>query len=203
MRFTRKLVLLAVAAAATMAFTASSAQALEIANEATGVHCPATAPANEPFLTHGPGSGGCLLRAHSVGTIEFSVLGAMTECTNTFEGRTNEEGEGFVYNQTIANCMSTVVTPCNADGTGPNENWIFHLNNESGANAAEVRLCLVAVGTVFNCHLFLDVTEPTPHRYRFSTGGSHRFCENSGSFSVRGVWALEVDGPHPAIEIRG
>jgi hypothetical protein len=204
MRFARKLMLLAVAAAATMALTASSAQALEIATESTGVHCLAITPNNaEPFITHGAGGGGCRIRAHSVGTVEFSAFGSMTECNNAFEGRSNELGEGFIYSQSITNCTPTVVVPCDANGDGVTETWILHLNAESGANAAEARFCVRSQNVTFNCHLFLNVTEPTPHRYEFSTGGVHRFCENNGFVSVRGHWEQEVDANHPAIEIRG
>jgi hypothetical protein len=204
MRFARKLMLLAVAAAATIALTASSAQALEIATESTGVHCTAVTPVGaEPFITHGAGGGGCLIRVHSVGTVEFSAFGSMTECNNAFEGRTNELGEGYFYSQSLTNCTPTAEAPCNADGVAPNENWIFHFNAESGANGAEIRTCRVSGGITFNCHLLLDVSEPTLHRYRFSTGGVHRFCENNGFISFRGTWEQEVDTVHPAIEIRG
>jgi hypothetical protein len=208
MRFARKLVLLAVAAAATMALTAASAQALEIFTEAGGAHCTAVTPtANEPFINHGRGGGGCQIKAHSVGTVEFEgpIIG-MTECNNVFEGRSNELGEGFIYEATITGCTRYAVVPCAENGVM--DNWILHVNQDAPgigmtrANGADARFCVTVGGAVFNCHLLLDVTEPTLHRYEFSTGGAHRFCEGSGTISVRGRWEQEIDGPHPAIEIR-
>jgi hypothetical protein len=206
MRFARKLVLFAVAAAATMALTAPSAQALEIATEATGVHCTAITPtANEPFITHGTGGGGCRFRFHSLGTVEIGdPLGNMTECNITFEGRLNELGEGFIYSQTFTGCTVFTVTPCNVDGVAPSENWILHVNGEHGANGAEIRICWVMIGSTFNCHLLLDLSENPLHRYRLSTGGVHRSCED-GRVTIRGTWEQEgvTQGTHPAIEIRG
>jgi hypothetical protein len=204
MRFVRKLMLLAVAAAATMALTASSAQALEIATEGTGVHCTAVTPVNaEPFITHGTGGGGCTIKAHSVGEVEFGSGGLMTECTNVFEGRTNELGEGFIYHHEITNCEPFPLIPCDANNDGIRENWILHVNGEHGANGVEARFCVRTFGITFNCHLFLDLSESPLHRYRLSTGGVHRNCEGNGA-NVRGLWEQEVvPGIHPAIEIRG
>jgi hypothetical protein len=203
MRYARKLVLLALTAAATMALTTQSAQALEITTEATGVHCSSIMPVGaEPFITHGTGSGGCPFRLHSVGTVEVSVFGQMTECNFTLEGRSNELGEGYFYFVALTNCSPSVTRPCDANNDGVMENWIFHLNAESGTNAFEVRLCLTMNGFTSNCHLFLDIAEPTPHRYRFSTGGVHRNCEQFG-VSIRATWEQEVDAVHHAIEIKG
>jgi hypothetical protein len=208
MRFARKLVLLALAAAATMALSASSAQALEIATEGTGVHCTVVTPGNaEPFSTTGTGSGGCLIKAHSVGTVELSRFGVMTECNNVFEGRSTELGEGFIYSASLTGCSPVNVTPCLSGGLF--ENWILHVNADTPAvggtraNGAEARFCVVSFGATIRCHLLLDVTEDAPHIYEFSTGGAHRACENSASVSVRGHWEQEIDGPHPKVEIRG
>jgi hypothetical protein len=203
MRFARKLMLLAVAVTATMALIASSAQALEIATEATGVHCTALTPANaEPFITHGTGGGGCRFRLHSVGSVEFRLVGATITCTERFEGRLNEFGEGFIYHVEITGCFGADITPCNANGDTIVENWILHVNGEHGASGVEIRMCRAIFGTMFNCHLFLDVSENPLHRYRLSTGGVHRNCEN-GQASINGTWEQEVDLNHPAIEIRG
>jgi hypothetical protein len=201
MRFARRLVLLAVAAIATMALMASSAQALEIATESNGVHCVPVTPNNaEPFITTGTGGGGCLYRAHSIGTVELSSFGQMVECNMVLEGRINELGEGYIYSVSFTGCTPFAVVPCTINGVM--ENWIVHWNAEVGANVKEVRLCVVALGVTIRCHLFLNVSENPLHRYPFNTGGVHRFCEGN-MVSIRGSWEQEVDAAHPAIEVRG
>ena len=89
MRLTHKLMLLAVTAIAAMAMSAASASALSVKTESTGVACSAVSK-----TTHGTGSGGCLVHATSVGTVELSAFGIMITCNMEVIGRLNGTASG-------------------------------------------------------------------------------------------------------------
>jgi len=199
MRSMRRVITLCVVAAAAIAVTAPSASALEVVNEATGVHCGAV---TQPL--HGAATGGCPLRATGTG-VELAGFFAAGVCTNTFEGRTNEAGVGSLYNASITNCVGTQFHACHEGATGQQiDPWPMRLTAE---NRMEASFCVHGPFDIaVNCHLdAIALTEVTSHRYRFSTiadeANGHQHCED-GANSVEGVWNQVVDAAHPAVEVR-
>jgi hypothetical protein len=192
MRFMRRLPSLALTAMATLAVLAPSASALNVQIEG-GSHCtPVT------IIDHGEGSGGCTVHATSEAQVEFGTPLGMTLCDVEFEGRLDENGEGFIYAQVLTNCDPLPTTPCKERGV--NDNWEVHLANET---SLEVQLC-IALFTDFeiNCHLNnVHINEPTPHQYELFTEG-HQPCEFPfNDSSLEAHWVLETTS-HPDIEIR-
>lgn len=201
MRFVRKLALLTVMAAAALALTASSASAVEVSTEVGGptnpdVHCPAVTPA-----THGVGSGGCLVRADSVGQVELGSPAGMILCNNSFEARINEAGAGYIYTKTLTNC-NIPTAPCQ-EAAGQ-DTWSVTMDT---VNLLEAHFCVVVGGALTaECNLDVDVSTQVDHNpVVFQTGAGtpppHRNCTQAG-LSVAGRWNQVIDASHPALEIR-
>jgi hypothetical protein len=191
MRIMRKLMLLALMAAAALAFTAPSASALEVEIE-NGVHCTAV-----EIIDHGEGSGGCTVHATSEAQVELGSPLGMTLCDNEFEARVDENGEGFIYSQLLTNCSPLPVIPCSEAGV--NDNWEVHLKSET---LMEAQFCVDVLGLEINCHLDnIHIGEPEPHQYEFFTEG-HQPCEFPfNDSSVEGHWVAETT-EHPELEIK-
>jgi hypothetical protein len=194
MHYAHKLLLLALTTTAILALLAPAASALEIGHE-NGQHC-----SNITIIDHGIGSSGCKFHATSEAPIEIGSPLGMTLCEMEFEGRMDEDGEGFVYNQQFINCGPLPVIPCSE--TGVKDNWEVHLDNET---RMEWRLCFDILGLEINCHLTnIHIGEPIPHQYEFFTEG-HQPCEFPfNDSSLAGHWNQERSNlaAHPNIEIR-
>jgi hypothetical protein len=112
MRFARKLMLLAVAAAAVMALAATPASAtnqIEVTKADGTTHCP-------PL-----GSGGCKVHQEGEITLYFHIFGIESteaKCSVEFRGVTDEDGNGQITAQTItpgdhnADCTNATSPPC-------------------------------------------------------------------------------------------
>lgn len=195
MRPARKLAASTAAIGAVFAITAPSASALEVVIEPTGLHCSAVAAAS-----HGPGSGGCLLRAVSAGQVEIGTPFAMVLCNNTFEARVGETGAGYIYSQALTNCSPIALAPCNEPGLG-NDTWPITATAE---NQMSVTFCLnIPIFGSFSCTLNgLTITEAPAHRFtiRTNNGSSHQACTDP-FYSVQGTWSQVVDAAHPTVEV--
>jgi hypothetical protein len=173
MRIARKLALLALTVAATMAIGTSQASALEVTNEATGQHC--------------GGAVTCTIHANGTGIELGSPLG-MIVCNNEFTGTVaTEAGTGNIAQKTLTGCTPLSVTPCT------NVNWPIILQSET---SMEARFCVVVGGVLtVNCHVNIDINSTAGHAYTFRTGAGtpvpHRNCEQAG-LSLAGVWATEA-----------
>lgn len=129
----RKLLLLAVMAiaATVVAVPAASGQlqenheTLEYLQESIGTHCPAVSKPTAHTV-----SGGCLIHASSEAGVElrkhvFGVESHLTSCQNEFQGRVNEDAEGFIINQALtgASCQRQ---PCKEAGQAQGTPWPAH-----------------------------------------------------------------------------
>ena len=148
----RKLLLVAAAAIAAMALSASTAAAInpvEVVDN--GVHC-GFIDASEHEAT-----GGCHLQALSIGDIhlEIHTWGMETTgpaCENDFEVRLDENGEGYVQHFAIfpgeTEC-GTGVRACNeaeAHALG-NGQWRVHIEEIfTGQETATVEVCMIFPG---------------------------------------------------------
>jgi hypothetical protein len=204
MRIMRKIMLLSVVAVAAMAMSAASASALSVVTESTGIACTAITQPTHSTSTS-TGSGGCLLKATGSNVeLHSSILGATGVCTNTFEGRTNGSGVGFIYNPSITGCVGSAFHPC--EETAGVETWPLRLLSET---SIEATFCVHLTGDPFHidarCHLdALTLADVGSHTYRISTiadlANGHQLCE--GSDDVEGIWNQVVDAAHPKIEVR-
>jgi hypothetical protein len=192
MRIARKLMLLAVVAVAAMAFTASSASAVGVNDEASGEPCSAVSNTH-----HGDGTGGCQIHATSVTPIELATSLGMILCDNEFEARVDGAGEGYIYGQTLTNCQGGTVVPCAESGVV--DNWVVHLNAE---DSMEATFCVTAFGFInVTCHLpSVTVAQAAHDDVTFSVSHTQK-CEGSSTQSVEGTWVAEVDDNHPPLEI--
>lgn len=201
MRIARNLLLVALTAVAAMAFVSSASAHVEITQESDGSHCTAVTVSD-----HGV-SGGCALAATSDAQVELrSLFGTMILCDNAYEARTDENGGGYIYNQTFTNCSATI-SPC-TEGDGHKSPWrteVSETGTGTGAWQLEAQFCVVApiIGTV-NCHLnAIGLTQVNHNQAKFAsnTGGSHKFCEGSATNAVLGNWTANADASHPGLEI--
>jgi hypothetical protein len=194
MRIARNLTLLAcMASAALLLSTASASAALSVKKEQTGVNCGSVTQ-----VSHGTGSGGCLLHANSNGAIELGAYGLMIVCDTEFEGRIGTSGAGYIYGMTLTNCSDPVV-PCQEPGGV--EVWSGELTSET---TVEIHFCVVMLGMfTVECTIEgLPLTEDDPGHMNgtVSTGPQHVDCDENG-FSVSGSWVFETDTNHPEVEV--
>jgi hypothetical protein len=192
MRIARKALLIAVAAVATLAMTAGSASAVEIRNEDPGQHCSALVAGDHAY------TGGCLLNATGTNVELRDFLGIMHVCNNSFTGRLNEAGEGFIYNQVLSG-GSCGLQPCR-EGDGHAAPWPAEVVTGPPNRTMEAVFCVTgAFGIVANCHLNnLVITQPTHTTGTVTTGSTHLACEGSSN-AVQGTWT--VTSAAPGIEI--
>jgi hypothetical protein len=202
MNIARKLVLLALAAVVATAFAAStaSAQTIEIVRESNNAHCP---------IVQTSDNGGCLIRGVGevalVGHIpQFGIEVTASDCNVTFEGRIDEDGEGYIYGATYSgdgahNCTRV---PCGLP-------WRIHGEELGGSQERlEVEFCAdpdnpaVPDADDNRCLTSIPFSDVGDHAYRFrfdDLGGVNHLsieCElNSG------IVNLAVDANHPAITI--
>jgi hypothetical protein len=182
MHLARKLVLLAMTAVAAMALSAASASALTVTDE-SGTHCPPV-----PAASHGAASGGCVIDALSEGTIRLENPFGGSLCTNNFTGRVDEDGNGYIVNQTLGGTGCNLV-PC-AEAAGKDV-WPVNLTSET---TMEADFCVTAFGFLtVQCHLpNVQVNLIDHNNAEFSTIGDQD-CENP-NFGVEGHWTATAPG---------
>ncbi len=194
MRLARTIALLAMSAIAGLAFAANaSAQDFEITNEANGLHCPAVT------LSGTTVSGGCVVEAHSEGTVElaghqFGIELHVDDCLNEFTARLNEDGSGYLTNQVLSGEGCTT-TPCLEGGNvAP---WPGTGIEASGQKLLRIQFCVVNAGTTRNCEFDVPFTA-NGHAYEFLANDLNG--HTGGIFTARceltGHWLTEADSPN-------
>lgn len=206
MRIARKLFMVAVLTAATMAFGASSASAVEV--QSGGEHC-------DP-VTVMPGhvvEGGCRVEAVSERETQVqafvSGVGFVTisTCEDHFEAAIGEDGTGYLYEATTTEHAGPPCTRAQCDEADHAEiPWPIALY---ATTEMEVTFCLRtksaeegAPGTF--CHTNIAVTpNNATGAHEFSADGVlHGSCENlGGGVRVIGHWNVVPSTSHPAIQI--
>jgi hypothetical protein len=215
MRLARKLFILAAMTMAAMALTAGSASAVEVSNEANGVHCTAVT-----IDEHHAVSGGCRVEATSeVGQpTQVQAFNGMTfvtisTCADHFEAAIGEDGTGYLYQAVTSQSGTAPCTRTQCDESHLAEHhphalipWPLTVESTS---SMEITFCLRDVnaeeGTAgTTCHTNVDITDDGDHQYEFRATGApgSGSCENlGGGARVIGHWNVTPTVSHPAIEI--
>lgn len=212
MRFTRKLMLLALAAVAAMALGASSASAtapIEIVKE-NETHCPTLA------------KGGCLVHQEGEATLFFHLIGfegVEAECHVEYRGRTDEDGNGQVTLQTVtpgghdAECSNATAPACTGSLPWPG-------TSEFAADA-EPNVAGAQPGVVAHYDVCIDPAESgtcsgeyITHVSETSAGGIERQHQSASDLKIGSTSFCEVTidvegetsavaGEHEFVHIRG
>lgn len=210
MRIARKLLVVGVLTAATMAFGASSASAVEISSG--GNHCTPVAVGAGHVVT-----GGCKINATSERETEVqafvSGVGFVTisTCEDVFEARIAEDGTGYLYLATTTGHGDPPCTRTACDEAAPSHRQLPWALNLTATNNMEIDFCLRtiqnpdvegAAGTT--CHTNIAITPNNgTGAHEFSANGTTSgSCENlGGGVRVLGHWNINPSGSHPAINI--
>jgi hypothetical protein len=233
----RKLLLLAFVAAAAITIAAPTSfgqsnpenhETLEFVNEPLGTHCGALSKPTAHTV-----SGGCLIHATSNGSVElrkhvFGIESHITNCSAEFQGRVNEDAEGFMINQVLSgiNCQRQ---PCKEAGEAGPTPWPAHgdeahdpgIDGETGVSAVsghtEIMTTVfcaepVGGGADESCELVLPVNQiPSTHTAEYGAaapteltphGVSGYRCEMVGHWTTEtgGAGEVNVAVPHIADE---
>ena len=224
MRNIRKLLLLAFAAIAAMAFVPSvaSAQTVELEREQGG-HCPAVVtlvnhlPSDEGCSIHAitePGTTADLFQHTGVAEAPFST------CENEFEAAFDENGHGYIYDQVLSEVGACGREPCDEAETGatPHRNhaWEAQINEagppDAGEETIRVTFCLYphnptggegTTGTPCTVDLHVNQIE---HDYEVESGDvdNHESpCINLGGIiELEGHWVTTPATPsHRGFEV--
>lgn len=217
MRLARKLFLIAAAAIAMIAFTAPTANAVEVSAEG-GAHCPEVEVDNDHDVT-----GGCLVEAETdtnpatlANHFHLTGEGVFSICDNVFSARIHESGDGVIFAQDLsgANCG---IEPCDeAEGASePHANYVWPANlmefgPQSATNPApeaiQVTFCVRGLGdpegsSFGTCTVFVPMVTVAPHTYRFVTiapgpsepRSDNRLssrCSQNAATSLTGQWQI-------------
>jgi hypothetical protein len=191
---------------------------------ATDANCPDVVPATPPIMSPMVTSGGCRLHVsgmdiiftyHQVGGTE--VVAAT--CDLEFDLRLDASGEGWITHQefTGPTCVDggrRWACGQQAPPTDEGRAWSAYLHESELAPRERLTAMLCTVPnppqfTPQHCEIRIPVTEPTPHRYRFTMadasghGGTFPHCELDGTLDVEAV--LQTTGELQAeqrVEIR-
>jgi hypothetical protein len=196
MRIMRRLFLSGVASVIAMAFMASiaTAQSVEIVLESNNQHCSAVPNS---------ATGGCAIKGLGEVTLVEHLWGiefTASDCNVAFEGRIDEDGEGFIYGASYTgdaghNCTRT---PCDLP-------WSIHAEEHGGGiETLDVPFCARNSDTVNQKALAtIPLTDAGDHAYRltFNDLGTLNItgcvdCELTG-----GLVNIVVDAAHPGIKI--
>jgi hypothetical protein len=208
MRIARKLFMVAILTATTMAFGASSASAVEVADLDTEVHC------TEAILTGHAVDGGCLVEA--VGERETLVQGfvmgvgfvTVSACEDHFEAAISEDGHGYLYNATTTGHTGPPLctrTQCDEEDMTKIP-WEVQL---TATDNMEITFCLRtieagegAAGTPCHTDIGVETNNATGGHEFWADGVNKGSCENlGGGVRVIGHWNVIPSGSHPAITI--
>lgn len=94
-------------------------------------------------------TGGCEMTAVNSGTVELEaeVFGFHVheaDCDSAFTMNFNEDGTGYISDQTFSNCSSTVAG-CTEDGSPPAEPWLFEAEEDASETVSfEIDVCVVS-----------------------------------------------------------
>ena len=206
MRFARKLALLAMSAFVVLAFAASSASAVSVVQESTGLPCSesvveSVAIESEATVTNLAGQVSCPIKGHADDLELGGIFGIMALCDVDLEGFITRTGVAR-GNYTILNCAegTNPVTKCTTAG----ERHV-RANIKSGSGAGpfpgEADFCSVAFGITVMCNdLPMTIEELAAHNYDMDFSHANK-CPTSASNSLEGVIHMVIDAAHPKIEI--
>jgi hypothetical protein len=196
MRITRTLLLALAAALATLALTATVANALgaiEAVNEDTNQHCSLVLE-NCKVVAHSEQE--TMVSAHLFG-LEF----VQSTCEDEFTGYFDEDGSGQIRNQIITEHLG----PCGKSACGslppvPAAPWPFTMEEGVGTEAIEVKFCLENLpnhdGATF-CTINVDVDLVDHHQIELTAqnfSGSGVPCHGAAEqafVEVTGHWLSE------------
>lgn len=198
MQFARKLILLAVLGAATLAVTAAAASAqIEVTQEVIdNYHCPELFQGFEHVVT-----GGCIVEFDSTGDVELyaNVPGIgvvqLSNCKMLTEATVAEDGTGYIVGTTFLGppppgfpCTRTA-----CDEAAPDHQellWPLSFEENGGGESLEMTLCLRPSANAegaghMPCTVHLDVTDLGAHEMRIGEFGSiQAHCEPGLPFDV-------------------
>jgi len=215
-RLARKVLDVATAVFAVMAFTTTSAfaQSIEVHPEGSETHCSdVTTSAGHAV------SGGCSVHITSEGaTVTMNHNGvsevATSSCSYEFTGHIDEEGDGYlaVNDSSISGpnppCQ---ITPCDEDtlGAHPELEWPISGILETGgaAGGGEVMIitfCVRPAGAHESegntiCTLIADITHPTAHQQELSM--NEEPCLENPANELSGHWITEAVPSGDEVEI--
>lgn len=223
MRNLRKLLLVMASVVVALTFSASgaSAQAVEVSNETTGVHC-----SDFMMVNHEPVGETCTLRAeserNSILVLHNSVVETpFSSCHNIFEAAVNGDGLAYIYNQELTPEGGTCGRePCDesAEGATPHKNieWPAEIREVAEDQLRlHVVFCLYAhnpdpasEGTAGTpCEVLLNLEDeaaPDGHEWEVGTppmdpdGNGGAPCINlGGAVELSGHWLLQRNEAHP------
>jgi hypothetical protein len=193
MRIARKLLFVALAALAAMAFSATTASAIDhtpeetttIKNESTGVACTTATKTS---------GGGCTI--HATGEVELwgdvfgvSVLGS--NCITEFTGRVGGDGKGFVDTVLLsdhAGVNDCTRTPCNLP-------WDAQAKERLGGHEVlESTFCVTGGPTTEVCHVELPIFKIGPHDYKAAHETTGNDFSTTNEDHIITATAGEIDG---------
>jgi len=200
------LTLLTVSACTVLAFAASSALAVSVVQESTGLPCSesvveSAAIESEATVTNNVGQVSCPIKATAT-DLEFGgIFGIMAVCDKEFEGFITRTGV-MRGNITIANCAegSNNVTKCTTAGE---RHWRANIKSGSGGGPfpGEVDFCFVAFGIVVMCtDVAMTINELAAHNYNLVLLHANK-CPNAMNNSFEGTFTFVIDAAHPKFEI--
>jgi hypothetical protein len=230
MRLARKLVLLATMAMAAMALAAPSAFAqseplahhavpdIQVRAEPAGTLCPAVTI----NATRTVAAGGCIVHGSGPNIVlvahVFGVESVQSTCNVEFDLRIDADGEGFLTHQELTQGTQGVCTrrPCGSLPAGTEGRPWEVSGRETGTVAPrEILTALFCVETLnsdgthsspTHCEVDVPMTEPTNHRYTFTTpgaptgGGAEGHGPAGFRCEVSGVFSTEATQPSPTGE---
>jgi hypothetical protein len=144
MRKTTRALLLGAVTGAILAGHAQSAAGVEVSREAFGEHCP------EVTLGTHSATGGCRISVVGEGDFQMEAFGSLlSACHVDYEMRIDEDGHGYIYNQTAIGTGCT--TPICATSGAPRP-WEVQIHESAGTMTMQTSSCFESssVGTI-NC----------------------------------------------------
>jgi hypothetical protein len=211
MRLARNLFLIAAAAIAMIAFSAQAANAVEVSNEPSNIHCGEVDATNAHIV-----SGGCQIEAETEDNTTADLAthiptmgeNVFSQCENVFNARVHESGNGYIFNQELtgANCG---ISAC--DEAAPSHAripWPAQIMEFGGAEALQVTFCTRAgahpgapedEGTGFTtCTIYIPLLIDGDHQYEFrtlldtdpTTGRPQSRCSQNAIVSLTGHWTI-------------
>lgn len=202
MRTASRLTLLAALTATVLTCAAPTASAqVEITNEsANGAHCGAVTP------TLSGATGGCFFHADSEGAFwSINLFGEpLTECTVSFDGRVNENGHGYLYNQVFGGGAPCVIVACNATSGPGFRPWELAMDEPApGAEHLIYNFCIVYGGVHVECTIDTALSAESHSAMEFTADQSR--CAEDDTLHFTAHWSVLADPgttpPRPEIEI--
>jgi hypothetical protein len=195
MNIARKLILLALTACAFMAMTAGTASAVEVLEEASGIHCASvvTEEGGEDCLIHGDTAGGHM----ELG----GPFGVMYTCEVALEGSVSESGHAIASWYDVFGCEGSTLNECITTGHRHPEARVISGSSPTWNIEADFCVYNPLLNADIECHLAGTITELANHDQRMNFVHTNK-CEQNPSYSLQGELRIQPDAAHPAIELR-